>query len=174
MLIRLHVSENFVTGDYGITVTEDARQAIVVGEGTIALGANDKITKEQEGVIELNGYKVSVSEGDDLNTIMGKLVDAASIIGGSAFAVTDTTNDTTANGMDYAGYSPVTTYPGSRLVIMTKEYGSSQSIEVKCSNKELAQALGIDSAADDDGFIVQGSDVKAEFTTECQWQESRI
>ena len=24
---------------------------------------------------------------------------------------------------------------------MTKEYGSSQSIEVKCSNKELAQAL---------------------------------
>ena len=49
---------------------------------------------------------------------------------------------------------------------MTKEYGSSQSIEVKCSNKELAQALGIDSAADDDGFIVQGSDVKAEFTTD--------
>ena len=137
-----------------------------MGEGTIALGANDKITKEQEGVIELNGYKVSVSEGDDLNTIMGKLVDAASIIGGSAFAVTDTTNDTTANGMDYAGYSPVTTYPGSRLVIMTKEYGSSQSIEVKCSNKELAQALGIDSAADDDGFVVQGSDVKAEFTTD--------
>ena len=134
-----------------------------MGEGTIALGANDKITKEQEGVIELNGYKVSVSEGDDLNTIMGKLVDAASIIGGSAFAVTDTTNDTTANGMDYA---PVTTYPGSRLVIMTKEYGSSQSIEVKCSNKELAQALGIDSAADDDGFVVQGSDVKAEFTTD--------
>ena len=65
---------------------------------------------------------------------------------GSAFAVTDTTNDTTANGMDYAGYSPVTTYPGSRLVIMTKEYGSSQSIEVKCSNKGgFAQALGIDS-----------------------------
>ena len=163
---QITCSENFVTGDYGITVTEDARQAIVVGEGTIALGANDKITKEQEGVIELNGYKVSVSEGDDLNTIMGKLVDAASIIGGSAFAVTDTTNDTTANGMDYAGYSPVTTYPGSRLVIMTKEYGSSQSIEVKCSNKELAQALGIDSAADDDGFVVQGSDVKAEFTTD--------
>lgn len=163
---QITCSENFVTGDYGITVTEDARQAIVVGEGTITLGANDKITKEQEGVIELNGYKVSVSEGDDLNTIMGKLVDAASIIGGSAFAVTDTTNDTTANGMDYAGYSPVTTYPGSRLVIMTKEYGSSQSIEVKCSNKELAQALGIDSAADDDGFVVQGSDVKAEFTTD--------
>ena len=120
---QITCSENFVTGDYGITVTEDARQAIVVGEGTIALGANDKITKEQEGVIELNG-------------------------------------------MDYAGYSPVTTYPGSRLVVMTKEYGSSQSIEVKCSNKELAQALGIDSAADDDGFVVQGSDVKAEFTTD--------
>lgn len=62
--------------------------------------------------------------------------------------------------MDYAGYSPVTTYPGSRLVIMTKEYGSSQSIEVKCSNKELAQALGIDSAADDDGFIVQEAMLK--------------
>lgn len=37
-----------------------------MGEGTIALGANDKITKEQEGVIELNGYKVSVSEGETL------------------------------------------------------------------------------------------------------------
>ena len=86
----------------------------------------------------------------------------------------DTTNDTTANGMDYAGYSPVTTYPGSRLVIMTKEYGSSQSIEVKCSNKKLAQALGIDSAADDDGFIVQGSDVKAEFTTDPMARESDL
>lgn len=26
--------------------------------------------------------------------------------------------------------------------------------------------MGIDSAADDDGFVVQGSDVKAEFTTD--------
>lgn len=163
---QLECSDNIVAGDYGITVTQDARQAIMVSEGTMGLGGGAVITEEQAGTVEINGYKVSIEEGDNINTIMEKLVGAADKIGGTAFAVTDTSNDAAANGTQYAGYTPVTTYSGSRLVIMTDEYGSNQSITITCGNEELAQVLGINQAAQDEGIVVQGSDVQAEFTTD--------
>ena len=163
---QLECSDNIVAGNYGITVTQDARQAIMVSEGTMGLAGGAVITAQQAGSIELNGYKVDIQEGDNINTIMGKLVEAADKIGGTAFAIADTANDSKTNGTQYAGYSPVTTYSGSRLVIMTDEYGSNQSITVTCDNAELARALGINQAAQDGGIVVQGSDVTAEFTTD--------
>lgn len=163
---QLECSDGFVAGEYGITVTEDARQAVAMANGTIAMGDTDTITKEQAGAIKINGYIVDIDEGDNLNTIMGKLVDAASLIGGAAFAVAaGAANDTAANGTQYAGYEPSTTYTGSSIVIMTNEYGSDQSLTITCDNEELANLLGISEAATDDGWITQGSDVKAEFST---------
>ncbi len=163
---QLECSDGFVAGNYGITVTEDARQAVAIADGTINMGASDSITKEQAGTIKINGYNVDISEGDTLNTIMDKLVDASNMIGGSAFTIAaGAANDTAANGTEYAGYQVSTTYTGSSLVIMTNEYGSDQSLTITCNNEELANLLGISSAATDDGWIAQGSDVKAEFTT---------
>ena len=48
---------------------------------------------------------------------------------------------------------------------MTNQYGSDQQLNISCSNAELASLLGIDSAATEEGWYAEGSDVKAEFTT---------
>lgn len=171
---QLECSDGFIAGNYGITVTEDARQAVAVADSTITMGDSDAITKEQAGSIKINGYIVDISEGDTLNTIMGKLVDAANLVGGAAFAIAaGATNDTTANGTQYAGYEAATTYTGSSLVIMTNEYGSDQSLTITCSNEELANLLGISSAATEEGWIAQGSDVKAEFSTTTENGETK-
>ena len=123
------------------------------------------ITEEQAGAININGYKISISEGDTLDKVMGKIIDGVNITGGSAFTVKDLNNDTAANGTDYAGYVPTADYAGSTLVIMTNQYGSDQKMNITCDNAELADILGIPQAATQDGIYVEGSDVKAEIAT---------
>ena len=160
---QLSVSDSYTAGVYGITVTEDARQAIAVGAGSITMSSTASITKE--GTISINGYKISISEGDTLDKVMGKIIDGVNITGGSAFTVKDLNNDTAANGTDYAGYVPTADYAGSTLVIMTNQYGSDQKMNITCDNAELADILGIPQAATQDGIYVEGSDVKAEIAT---------
>lgn len=162
---QLSVSDSYTAGVYGITVTEDARQAIAVGAGSITMSSTASITKEQEGTISINGYKISISEGDTLDKVMGKIIDGVNITGGSAFTVKDLNNDTASNGTDYAGYVPTADYAGSTLVIMTNQYGSDQKMNITCDNAELADILGIPQAATQDGIYVEGSDVKAEIAT---------
>lgn len=161
---QLSVSDSYTAGVYGITVTEDARQAIAVGAGSITMSSTASITEEQAGAININGYKISISEGDTLDKVMGKIIDGVNITGGSAFTVKDLNNDT-ANGTDYAGYVPTADYAGSTLVIMTNQYGSNQKMNITCDNAELADILGIPQAATQDGIYVEGSDVKAEIAT---------
>ena len=149
---QIEVSDNFVAGNYGITITQDARQAIVVGNGAVTMSDTATVTKEQAGTISMNGYGIEISEGDTLAGSMGKLVDGADKIGGRVFAITaGATNDTKVNGTDYAGYEPQTSYAGNNIVFMTKESGSSKT-------------LGIATAATNGGMYAEGSDVQAEFT----------
>ena len=107
---QISVSDSYTAGVYGITVTEDARQAIAVGAGSITMSSTASITEEQAGAININGYKISISEGDTLDKVMGKIIDGVNITGGSAFTVKDLNNDTAANGTDYAGYVPTADY----------------------------------------------------------------
>lgn len=164
---QVQISDNFVAGDYGITITQDPRQAVAVADTTITMSNTATITAAQAGTISMNGYDVEVQEGDTLNSIMEKLVDAADKIGGNAFVIAPgATNDTKANGSEYAGYEPQTTYTGNTLVLMTQQYGSAESITVTCNNTELAGMLGIPSATTQKGLYAEGSDVKADFTTD--------
>ena len=117
------------------------------------MSSTASITKEQEGTININGYKISISEGDTLDKVMGKIIDGVNITGGSAFTVKDLNNDTAANGTDYAGYVPTADYAGSTLVIMTNQYGSDQKMNITCDNAELADILGIPQAATQDGYM---------------------
>lgn len=164
---QLECSDGFVAGNYGITILEDARQAIAVGENTIQMSATDKITEEQAGTISINGYQISISEGDDLNTIMNNLMEGVNKTGGRAFAIAPgAVSDTVNNGTDSAGYLPQTSYAGNSLVFMTNQFGSDQKLTIECDNPELAGLLGIDSAVQEGGWTVDGSDVKADFATE--------
>ena len=189
-VVNLSVTDNYPAGIYGITVTQDARQAIAVGDGNIAMSSTDTIAKDEVGSISINGYDVNIDEGDDLNTVVSKLMAGADMTGGKMF-VTDPslTNDTSdktlvgtiqsdgstvttstgGNGMEYAGYEPVTTYTGNKLVFMTNEYGSDMSLDITCSNQKLADKLGLSTAYVEPGTVgtgiqAQGSDVQAKFT----------
>ena len=66
---QLECTDGFVAGNYGITITADARQAIFTGTGTISMNVTDKITQEQAGKIDINGYTVDVGEGDTIDDI---------------------------------------------------------------------------------------------------------
>lgn len=189
-VVNLSVTDNYPAGIYGITVTQDARQAIAVGDGNIAMSSTDTIAKDEVGSISINGYDVNIDEGDDLNTVVSKLMAGADMTGGKMF-VTDPslTNDTSdktlvgtiqsdgstvttptgGNGMEYAGYEPVTTYTGNKIVFMTNEYGSDMSLDITCSNQKLADKLGLSTAYVEPGTVgtgiqAQGSDVQAKFT----------
>ena len=166
---QLSISDGFTAGIYGVTITQDARQAIIAG-GQINMSATATITKDQAGTISVNGYSIKIEEGDSLDNVMDSIITGIGLTGGKAFAITDTTNDTKANGTEYAGYTPVTTYAGSRLVIMTEQYGRNQKLDIVCDNEELAGLLGITEAYDADGDGVgihaEGSDVVAKFAKE--------
>lgn len=161
---QITCTDNLVAGIYGITVTEDARQAVMIPNGTITMSSTATITKEQAGKITMNGYGIDIAEGSTLNDIMDKLVAAANKSGAKAFVVGDFTNDTVANGTEYAGYLPATTISGNSLVLMTNEYGSDQSLTVTCDNELLANLLGISDAATEDGMVSQGKDAVVDIT----------
>ncbi len=166
---QLSISDGFTAGIYGITVTQDARQAIVAG-GQITMSQTAAISKEQAGIISVNGYSIGITEGDTLNTIMDKIVTGVGLTGGKAFATADTANNTKTNGTEYAGYNTVTSYTGNRLVIMTEQYGRDQKLDITCNNQALAGLLGIQGAYDNggqsEGIHAEGSDVVAEFASE--------
>ena len=196
-VVNLSVTDNYPAGIYGITVTQDARQAIAVGDGTITMSSTDTIAKDEVGSISINGYDINIAEGDDLNTVVSKLMAGADMTGGKMFVTASLTNDTsdkplegtkikksdgttetvsaadvasaTGKGTEYAGYEPATTYTGNKIVFMTNEYGSDMSLNITCSNQNLAQKLGLGSAyvrpdSADKGIQAQGSDVQAKFT----------
>ena len=165
---QLSVSDNYTAGIYGITVTQDARQAVAIGSGAITMSATAAITEEQAGTIKINGYSIDISEGDTLDNVMGKIIDGVNKTGGSAFTVASLNNDTAVNGTEYAGYEPTGNYAGSTLVIMTNQYGSDQKINITCTNDQLAGLLGIPQAAVDEGITVEGNDVKAEIASDAQ------
>lgn len=177
-VVNLSVSDNYTAGKYGLTVTQDARQAVAVG-GTVAMSSIEKITAAEAGTVSINGYNVSISEGDDLNTVVSNLMAGADKAGGKVFATKSLANDTTdkslktgngGNGADYAGYAATSDYAGSYLVFMTDEYGSDMSLEITCTNKALADKLGLSEAyvtdTNPDGLSAQGLDVQVEFTTD--------
>lgn len=165
---QLTITDGYTAGIYGITITQDARQAINVGSA-ITMSDTATITKEQAGTIYINGYGITIDEGDTLNSAMDKLMTGVNITGGRAFATASTANDTKTNGTDYAGYEPSTTFSGNRLVIMTEQYGREQKLDITCDNEELANLFGIPEAYDEDGnggIHAEGSDTIAEFAQE--------
>lgn len=154
---QFECSENIASGDYGFTVVEDARQAVAMGSA-VSLNTVDST---MEGKITINGYDIDIAEGDDLKKVMTKLTDAMSLLGGKVFATAGASSG--ADDPDYAGYTPVSDPSGNSLVFMTNEYGSDIQLNIKCDNENLANALGIAGAVDEDGVVVQGKDAVVDF-----------
>lgn len=150
----LEITDAVGLDTYSIRITQDARQAVSVG-GTINMGAGDTITKEQAGVITLNGETVEIKEGDTAQEVYTKLQNLCEWTGNRGFTVDDL--DNTAGLTEHAGYTPNGKEfgNGGQFVIVSEHFGSSEEIALSCSNDQLSALLGIS-----DGTTT-GTDVQA-------------
>jgi len=102
------VSDTVPTADgYKVKISQDARQAVIVGDTLDGItDISQKITKTQEGKININGLDIVVNEGDTYDEVFKQLRDTCADLDIYCFATDATiTNDTTTFGQDvYAGY----------------------------------------------------------------------
>lgn len=154
---QMEVSDGFPAAIYGITVTQDARQAVITGT-PITMTDTETIDESLVGTITLNGVNVNVEEGDTLNDIATKLSDAMSKVGGIIINTADT-SITSGSSTETAGYRTTALATGTSFVMITDEYGRNEELKVECDNPDLAAKLGLPQEQ-----VATGLDVQAEFT----------
>lgn len=165
----ISLSDTVAVGDYKLEITQDARQAVIVGKATNFTGATTdvKITKAQAGSININGESIEVNEGDTLDEVFEKIRNACDNVNVNVFAVDTTaltatppTQPSTTNNLDMAGYTSKPFAAGDTLVFVTREYGSKEQLAIYCDNDDLCSLLGLTI----DGAKAQGYDAKAKLT----------
>lgn len=151
----LEISDAVDLEEYSFEVSQDARQAVSVG-GPITMAAGTVVTAQQAGTVTINGETIEIQPGDSTDQIYSKLQDLCEWTGNKIFVADDL--DNTAGLEENAGYTP-SANPfgnGGQLVIVSDYYGSSEKIDISCSNDELAGLLGITDS------IATGTDVAVE------------
>ena len=171
---------------YHITVEEDPRQAVVLGQ---SMGKNIKLAgnifdidqndknKKQEAAITVNGQTILINETDTYNSVYEKLRDLCSSIDINCFVtdMKDGTDPITGAAIiepyDYkpenyesAGYQigKIGEYPKDAnkqqaLVFVSELYGSNQQVTVTCNDKDIAKKLGIYTKLDANGNVLDDS-----------------
>ncbi len=146
MIKLISLSDNVVATDYHMTITRDARQAVLAGiqmpdpDETIQPGIN--------GTININGIEIKVSEGQTISEIFEDMRNKCDSMNITVFAGTPG-----GTNPDYAGYEQVELGDGE-IILMSQAYGSNQNIEIHCDNQELCDLFGISS----DGAKANGVD----------------
>ncbi len=171
---------------YHITVEEDPRQAVVLGQSMkknikladniFDIDQNDK-NKKQEAAITVNGQTILINETDTYNSVYEKLRDLCSSIDINCFVtdMKDGTDPITGAAIiepyDYkpenyesAGYQigKIGEYPKDAnkqqaLVFVSELYGSNQQVTVTCNDKDIAKKLGIYTKLDANGNVLDDS-----------------
>lgn len=153
-------SSSVDVGSYKMEITQDARQAVLYGADLSWI--TTPVTADQAGIININGVDVKVEAGDTMDEVYAKLREGCEKVNVDVFPTTATTPSTTATGAsaDTAYYTTSElSATGSKLVFVSKEYGSNQEIKINCSNTTLATKLGLNTA----GVTAKGTDVQAKF-----------
>lgn len=167
------LSDSVAVGDYGVNITQDARQAVVVGAKTefdsssvvIIPTTERQITKDEVGSININGEEIIVSKDETIDEVFQKIRDACDNVDISVFAA-DTaeivagTQPSLTDNLDAAGYTSKSFEEGDTLVFVSKNYGSNQSIKIFCDNTDLCKILGLTI----NGAESKGYDAKATLT----------
>lgn len=154
------LSDTVGIGNYAIKITQDARQAVVVG-GSVDFGEGDytpttrKISASEAGSININGETVKVNEGDTVDEVFQKLRDVCDSVNVNVFAANSPDTDT---NHDLAGYTSKQLAGGDKLIFVSREYGSDQKITIHCDKPELSKLLGLTVK----GVEARGIDAKAE------------
>lgn len=141
----ISMSDAVANGDYKITVTQDARQAVLVG-GAIT---DTAITAAEAGAININGTEIEVVEGDSIADVYEKIRNACDTLNIKAFTSTSTSH---IIGLDEtAGYTATALATGSSLVFVSKGYGTKNDIAINCDNATLCTKLGLSATAKAEG-----------------------
>ncbi|HKL98418.1 MAG TPA: flagellin [Mobilitalea sp.] len=164
------LSDTVAIGDYGIQITQDARQAVLVAKPIGEFGddpitsvpydsSTRKITKDEEGSINVNGVDVEVKEGDTVDLVFEKLRNACDSVDINVFAIDPSVAASGTENLDVAGYTSVELVElSSALVFVSKSYGSDRKVELHCDNSNLSNLMGLSVA----GVSASGFDAKAE------------
>lgn len=129
-----YVSDSVECIPYDFTVIQDARQAVMVADMPVF----DEIGEDEGGTITINGYPVSVYEGESFEYVFSKIRNACDDLGIYAFFGDGPDPDGPA---ETAGYEQYGIGEGN-LIFVSKEYGSDQTIEIQCNNEYLASMFG--------------------------------
>jgi flagellin len=160
----ISVSDTVAVGEYDLTVTQDARQAVIVGNATVIddplttdteLSSDRKIAATEAGSININGESIKVDEGDTVDEVFEKIRDACDAVNINVFSASAPDNTGTDHTM--AGYTSDPLAEGSSLIFVSKEYGTNQKIDIYCDNSALCGILGLTI----DGVSATGVDAQA-------------
>lgn len=166
----ISLSDTVSVGNYAIKITQDARQAAVLGNAIADFGTdkdgNDyttttrKITADEAGSINVNGETVKVNEGDTIDEVFQKLRDACDNVNINVFATENdlTTQPSLTENPELAGYASKQLEEGNLLAFVSRDYGSDQKIDIHCDKPKLCDLLGLTVA----GAKASGTDSKAE------------
>jgi flagellin len=147
-------------GGQFVTITQDARQAVLLGNtiGTAAAPAGNITIKYGTGA----GIPIAIAAGDNLTTILSKINAVTNPLGVKTYAVSETNTDPLED--DYtntAGYTDksATIAAGDRLLFVSDDYGSDAKFSIDC-DAALAAILGLST----EEVVVQGYDAKVDLT----------
>ncbi len=133
------MSDSVAHANYQLTVKQDARQAVLIGE-EITLADNTPINTK--GIININGSEVKVEENDTLETIYEKIRNTCSTLNIDVYSTADTTDNSGDNPIT-AGYDVEKIKSGNSLLFISKGYGSSNQIKINTTNPTLDSLLGL-------------------------------
>lgn len=145
----ISLSDSVDTASYSITVTQDARQAVLAG---MQLGASDEVIDEA-GTLNINGVEIHIAAGDTMGEVYERIRDACDTMNIKAFIGT-------AGGgeVEDAGYTQENFADGGELILVSEAYGSEQKIELYCDNEELRDLFG---GINEEGVTAVGVDAVA-------------
>lgn len=151
------LSDTVSVGGYDLTITQDARQAVLVGNTSNFTGAPSGTTVNKDSSININGMSINIKEGENLAEVFEKIRNACDNTGLSVFAIAAGATHSPTGDPDLAGYTSKPFAGGDRLAFISKEYGSNQEIKVYCDNPDLCDLLGLTIA----GATAKGIDAVA-------------
>ncbi len=149
----ISMSETVEIKEYNMNVIQDGRQAVLAG--TSSVDTSD-IGEDEAGELIVNGISIEIKAGQTMEEVYDNIRDVCDSINVRAF-FSDGMYDPEEDP-DFAGYKPASVADGGCLTFVTKEYGSTASLEVYCSNEDLRDRFGISS----EGAKSWGIDAKVE------------
>jgi flagellin len=139
------LSDTVEVGDYTLNITQDARQAVVLGDNNTFTNPTIDVIIDEDlaGSININGESITVAVGDTLDEVFTKLRDAGDNVGVSVFAVAAAAVPSTDDNLELAGYTSKAWAPTDRLAFVSSQYGSNQKVSIFCDNPDLAALIGL-------------------------------